>query len=316
MSERELLRRTAEIAAEFLESLDDRPVWPPASVDGAAPGARWAASRRAQRAARRSSRSWPRHAEPGVVAIPGGRYFGFVIGGSLPAALAADWLTSAWDQNAGLVVGGPAAAVVEEVAGEWLKELFGLPPATSFAFVTGCQMAHVDLPGRRSARGARARRLGCRAQRAERCAACPRLRRREAPRDGGSRTAPARARHRVDRGGAGGRPGSNAPERAGGGARRRRRPGDRMRAGGRGEHGRRRCDARDRGALEGGRAPGSTSTAPSGCGPPRRPSSAISSRAWARPTRGRPTRTSGSTSHTTAGWRSSLIPKRIARRWR
>jgi len=83
------------------------------------------------------------NADPGVVAIPGGRYFGFVIGGSLPAALAADWLTSAWDQNAGLVVCGPAAAVVEEVAGEWLKQLFGLPPATSFAFVTGCQMAHV-----------------------------------------------------------------------------------------------------------------------------------------------------------------------------
>ena len=82
-------------------------------------------------------------ADRGVVAIPGGRYFGFVIGGALPAALAADWLTSAWDQNAGLVVGGPAAAVVEEVAGEWLKQLFGLPPATSFAFVTGCQMAHV-----------------------------------------------------------------------------------------------------------------------------------------------------------------------------
>ena len=55
-------------------------------------------------------------AEPGVVGIPSGRYFGFVIGGALPAALAADWLTSAWDQNAGLVVCGPSAAVIEEVA--------------------------------------------------------------------------------------------------------------------------------------------------------------------------------------------------------
>lgn len=81
-------------------------------------------------------------ADPGVVAIPSGRYFGFVIGGGLPAALAADWLTSLWDQNAGLVVGGPAAAVVEEVAGAWLKDLLGLPPHASFAFVTGCQMAH------------------------------------------------------------------------------------------------------------------------------------------------------------------------------
>ena len=142
MSERELLRRTAEIASEFLESLDDRPVWPPASVTEL---------RQALGGPLPDEPIDPlvvvedlaRAADPGVVAIPGGRYFGFVIGGSLPAALAADWLTSAWDQNAGLVVCGPAAAVVEEIAGEWLKELFGFPPATSFAFVTGCQMAHV-----------------------------------------------------------------------------------------------------------------------------------------------------------------------------
>src|SRR4051794_8731584 len=71
-----------------------------------------------------------------------GRYFGFVIGGALPAALAADWLTSAWDQNAGLALPTPAATVVEEVAGRWLKELLGIPPHASFALVTGCQMAH------------------------------------------------------------------------------------------------------------------------------------------------------------------------------
>ena len=82
-------------------------------------------------------------AEPGVVGIPSGRYFGFVIGGAIPAALAADWLTSAWDQNAGLVVCGPSAAVAEEIAGEWLKELLGIPAAASFSFVTGCQMAGV-----------------------------------------------------------------------------------------------------------------------------------------------------------------------------
>ena len=79
----------------------------------------------------------------GIVGSAGPRFFGFVIGGSLPAALAADWMTSAWDQNSGLYVIGPAASLVEEVAGEWLKSLFGLPANASFAFVTGCQMAHV-----------------------------------------------------------------------------------------------------------------------------------------------------------------------------
>src|SRR3984885_1541369 len=79
----------------------------------------------------------------GIVGSAGPRFFGFVIGGSLPAALAADWMTSAWDQNAGLYVIGPAASLVEEVAGAWLKSLFELPDEASFAFVTGCQMAHV-----------------------------------------------------------------------------------------------------------------------------------------------------------------------------
>jgi len=81
-------------------------------------------------------------ADPGVVESGSGRFFGFVIGGANPAALAADWLTSAWDQNAGLYVLGPAASVVEEVAGEWLAELFGLPVGMSVGFVTGAQMAN------------------------------------------------------------------------------------------------------------------------------------------------------------------------------
>ena len=79
----------------------------------------------------------------GIVASAGGRFYSWVIGGSVPAALAADWLTSAWDQNAGLYAAGPAAALVEEIAGEWLKDLLGIPAAASFAFVTGCQLAHV-----------------------------------------------------------------------------------------------------------------------------------------------------------------------------
>jgi len=139
---RDLLRETAELAADFLDSLDRRPVFPSAGVEelrarlgGPLP----------------EGPSDPRSvvakladaADLGIVGMAGGRYFGFVIGGGVPAALAADWLTSAWDQNAGLYVGGPAASVAEEVAGGWLAELLGLPRDVSFAFVTGCQMAHV-----------------------------------------------------------------------------------------------------------------------------------------------------------------------------
>jgi glutamate/tyrosine decarboxylase-like PLP-dependent enzyme len=82
-------------------------------------------------------------ADDGLVASAGPRFFGFVVGGSLPAALAADWLASAWDQNAGLFVLGPAAATVEDVAAGWLIDLLGLPPTASTGFVTGGQMANV-----------------------------------------------------------------------------------------------------------------------------------------------------------------------------
>jgi glutamate/tyrosine decarboxylase-like PLP-dependent enzyme len=80
--------------------------------------------------------------EPGLVATGSPRYFGFVIGGALPAALAADWLAAAWDQNAGLYACGPPAAVVEEIAGRWVLDLLGLPASASFGFVTGGQMAN------------------------------------------------------------------------------------------------------------------------------------------------------------------------------
>ncbi|MEA3217601.1 MAG: hypothetical protein QOJ19_3757 [Acidimicrobiia bacterium] len=79
----------------------------------------------------------------GLVASNGPRYFGFVTGGTLPAALAADWLTAAWDQNVALGVMSPAAAVVEAIVGEWLAELLGIPPTASFGLVTGAQMANV-----------------------------------------------------------------------------------------------------------------------------------------------------------------------------
>ena len=139
---KDLLSLTADYAAQYLASLDERPVGSSATVEelraalggplpeqGAEDGQVIADLIAA--------------AEPGVTAIPGGRYFGFVIGGALPVALAADWLTSTWDQNAGLYVIGPSAAVVEEVALEWLRELLGLPEGVSAGFVTGSQMGHV-----------------------------------------------------------------------------------------------------------------------------------------------------------------------------
>ena len=138
---RELLHETADLAADFLESLPDRPVFPRIEVDelrvllgGPVPDG--------PTDAREVVRALAEVGDAGAVAIPSGRYFGFVIGGAVPAALAADWLTSTWDQNAGLYVAGPAASVVEEVAGAWLTELLDLPRGVSFAFVTGTQMAH------------------------------------------------------------------------------------------------------------------------------------------------------------------------------
>jgi glutamate/tyrosine decarboxylase-like PLP-dependent enzyme len=139
---RELLRRTADLAADFLDSLDDRPVFPRATVDEL---------RAALRVPLQDEPLDPAQvveelvaaAEPGLVAMPSGRYFGFVIGGALPAALAGDWLTSAWDQNAGLYVGGPSASVVEQVVREWVCDLLGLPEHSSIGLVTGTQMGSV-----------------------------------------------------------------------------------------------------------------------------------------------------------------------------
>ncbi len=136
-----LLRRTAELAIEFLDTVADRPVGATAghgdlldALGGRLPDGPSDPVRVIEELASA--------ADAGIVAIPGPRYFGFVIGGSLPAALAADWLTSTWDQNAGVYAAGPAASVVEEVAGAWLVDLLGLPSGTGFGLTTGCQMAH------------------------------------------------------------------------------------------------------------------------------------------------------------------------------
>ncbi len=134
------LARAAELAREYVAGLPESPVGATATVaelrerfGGPLPeaGEDPVATVEALAAA----------ADGGLIGSAGPRYFGFVIGGSVPAALGADWLTSAWDQNAGLYVIGPAAAVAEEVAGSWLAELFGLPHGVSVGFTTGATMA-------------------------------------------------------------------------------------------------------------------------------------------------------------------------------
>jgi glutamate/tyrosine decarboxylase-like PLP-dependent enzyme len=81
-------------------------------------------------------------AERGTMGTTSPRFFGFVIGGSLPVTVAADWLTTAWDQNSGLYAAAPLSSVVEDVAHQWLLDLFDLPRESSIGFVTGCQMAN------------------------------------------------------------------------------------------------------------------------------------------------------------------------------
>ncbi|HUG54813.1 MAG TPA: aminotransferase class V-fold PLP-dependent enzyme [Vicinamibacteria bacterium] len=132
---------TAEIARRFLEGLPRRPVR--ASADLATLRAAFGGVLPARGADPLAVvQQVAAAADPGLVASAGPRYFGFVIGGSLPAAMAVEWLVSTWDQNAGLYACSPAAAVVEEVAAQWLLGLLGLPPESSVGFVTGCQMAN------------------------------------------------------------------------------------------------------------------------------------------------------------------------------
>lgn len=80
--------------------------------------------------------------EPGLTAFPSGRFYGFVVGGTEPAALAADWLVSAWDQNCVMRAVSPAYAAAEEIAGAWLLDLLGLPGDSAVGFTTGATMAN------------------------------------------------------------------------------------------------------------------------------------------------------------------------------
>jgi glutamate/tyrosine decarboxylase-like PLP-dependent enzyme len=136
-----VLRRACDLAVEHLRTLSERPVAERATL---------ADLRQAFATELPSGGEDPlaviEHlagaAEPGLVASPGPRFFGFVIGGAVPASIAADWLVSAWDQNSGLYAAAPAVSVIEEVTAGWLLALLDLPPSASVGFVTGCQMAN------------------------------------------------------------------------------------------------------------------------------------------------------------------------------
>ncbi len=136
------LERALTHALAYLDDLDRRPVAATASLE----------SLRARLekplgtagvAANRVIDDLVADVEGGLMGSAGGRFFAWVIGGSVPAALAADWLTSAWDQNAASYACGPAIAVIEDVCGGWLKTLLGVPGDASFALTSGCQMAHM-----------------------------------------------------------------------------------------------------------------------------------------------------------------------------
>ena len=146
MSERyePLLRRTAELAIDYLDGLAERPVGQP--VDHHA-----LVAALAKPLAEKGEdplaviEQLVADADPGIVACAGPRYFGFVHGGSVPASVAADWLVTTWDIACSMYVCSPAMAVIEEIAAGWLGDLFGLTGRgreISTGFTTGCNMAN------------------------------------------------------------------------------------------------------------------------------------------------------------------------------
>ncbi|MEO5763039.1 MAG: aminotransferase class V-fold PLP-dependent enzyme [Vicinamibacteria bacterium] len=143
------LDRAREISRDFFKTLPDRPVGPKATFAELVEAFGGDLPETGEDPAHVVD-ALAKAADPGLIGSAGPRYFGFVIGGGVPAALAADWLTATWDQNAALNIASPAAAAVEEVAGAWIKELLGLPRESAVGFVTGCQMANFSalLAGR------------------------------------------------------------------------------------------------------------------------------------------------------------------------
>ncbi|MFI6144560.1 pyridoxal-dependent decarboxylase [Streptomyces sp. NPDC051109] len=135
------LRRAYGHAARWLASLDDRPVPARASVDEIA-GALGAELPDGPSPPSDVVDLLVTACEPGLTAFPSGRFYGFVVGGTEPAALAVDWLVSAWDQNSVMRAVSPAYAAAEDIAGMWLLDLLGLPGGSAVGFTTGATMAN------------------------------------------------------------------------------------------------------------------------------------------------------------------------------
>jgi glutamate/tyrosine decarboxylase-like PLP-dependent enzyme len=135
------LDRAHTHALTWLDSLADRPVPPRLAVDAVAARLDPVLPQGSSDPAKVVD-ELVEACEPGLTAMPGGRFFGFVIGGTHPAALAADWLVSAWDQNSGLRTLTPAHSAVEDLVESWLVDLLGLPPGSAVGLVTGGTMAN------------------------------------------------------------------------------------------------------------------------------------------------------------------------------
>jgi len=153
----DLLRRAAELAIEYRAGLAGGPV-APRTTTAALQAAFGGPMPEHGAPAGVVIEDLAREVLPGLMAMAGPRFFGFVIGGGLSAAVAADWLTSAWDQNAAAAILSPAAAAIEAVAAEWLIDMFGLPGGTSVGFTTGATMANFTALA--AARDAVLRRVG------------------------------------------------------------------------------------------------------------------------------------------------------------
>jgi len=154
---KELLAETAVRAARYVAAIDDRKVTP-RSEEIARLGALGGALPENPCDPAEILRLLDDVGSPATVATTGGRYFGFVIGGTLPAALAANWLAGAWDQNAAMQIMSPVATKVEEIVSGWTLDLLGLPAGSGVGFVTCTTMA--NFSGLAAARSALLHRVG------------------------------------------------------------------------------------------------------------------------------------------------------------